>query len=178
MASWTVAEAVMAPAADWATLTASLAGARVFAQTTRIGFAKLAGFTGVYTYDILQYGGASFGRFCEEAHHAGLLCAPSVGPGYDAARALGQYTFRSVDLFQPKTSITLGGFTFGQRLTRYEQRIFPALAACQENATGPIEIGAPWRVNKLHTSIKPLIGTAALSAGGGCAIAMYWDHPS
>ena len=77
------------PAADWATLAANLAGARVFAQTTRIGFAKLAGFTGVYTYDILQYGGASFGRFCEEAHHAGLLCAPSVGPGYDAARATG-----------------------------------------------------------------------------------------
>jgi soluble lytic murein transglycosylase len=49
--------------------------------------------------------------------------------GYDAARALGQYAFRGSDLFKPKTSLTLGGFTFGQRLARYEQRIFPALAA-------------------------------------------------
>jgi soluble lytic murein transglycosylase len=49
--------------------------------------------------------------------------------GYDAARALGQYGFRGSDLFKPKTSITLGGFTFGLRLARYSQRIFPALAA-------------------------------------------------
>ena len=49
--------------------------------------------------------------------------------GYDAARALGQYGFRSSDLFKPKVSITLGAFTFGQRLRRYDQRIFPALAA-------------------------------------------------
>src|SRR5207302_750323 len=49
--------------------------------------------------------------------------------GYDAARALGQYGFRGSDLFKPKISLTLGGFTFGQRLTRYDQRIFPALAA-------------------------------------------------
>ena len=48
---------------------------------------------------------------------------------YDAARALGQYAFTSSDLFQPKTSITLGGFTFAQRLARYDQRIFPSLAA-------------------------------------------------
>ena len=49
--------------------------------------------------------------------------------GYDAARALGQYGFRGSDLFKPKISLTLGGFTFGQRLARYDQRIFPALAA-------------------------------------------------
>jgi soluble lytic murein transglycosylase len=49
--------------------------------------------------------------------------------GHDAARALGMYGFRSSDLFKPNVSITLGAFTFGQRLTRYEQRIFPALAA-------------------------------------------------
>src|SRR5712691_3204315 len=49
--------------------------------------------------------------------------------GYDAARALGQYGFRGSDLFKPKISLTLGSFTFGQRLARYGQRIFPALAA-------------------------------------------------
>jgi glycoprotein endo-alpha-1,2-mannosidase len=77
------------PAADWAQLTSTLVGARVFAQTTLVGFAKLGGFTGVYTYDVLGNGGDSFGRLCGEAHRAGLLCAPSVGPGYDAARATG-----------------------------------------------------------------------------------------
>jgi glycosyl hydrolase family 99 len=76
-------------AADWAQLNASLVGARLFAQTAMVGFARLGGFAGVYTYDILQYGGGSFGRLCAEAHRAGLLCAPSVGPGYDAARATG-----------------------------------------------------------------------------------------
>jgi soluble lytic murein transglycosylase len=48
---------------------------------------------------------------------------------FDAARALGIQNFRSADLFRPLTSITLGAFTFAQRLDRYEQRIFPALAA-------------------------------------------------
>lgn len=77
------------PAAEWAQLNAGLVGARVFAQTALVGFAKLGGFAGVYTYDVLQYGGHSFGRLCSEAHRAGLLCAPSVGPGYDAARGTG-----------------------------------------------------------------------------------------
>jgi soluble lytic murein transglycosylase len=49
--------------------------------------------------------------------------------GYDAARALGQYGFRSSDLFKPNIAITLGAFTIGERLTRYDNRIFPALAA-------------------------------------------------
>ena len=76
-------------AAEWAQLTATLVGVRLFAQTTMVGFAKLGGFAGVYSYDVLQHGGDSFGRLCQEAHRAGLLCAPSVGPGYDAARATG-----------------------------------------------------------------------------------------
>ena len=77
------------PAADWAQLNATLVGVRMFAQTTLVGFARLGGFTGVYTYDVLQNMGGSFGRLCEGAHRVGLLCAPSVGPGYDAARATG-----------------------------------------------------------------------------------------
>jgi glycoprotein endo-alpha-1,2-mannosidase len=77
------------PAADWAQLNATLAGARIFAQTPLVGFAKLGGFAGVYTYDVLANGGSSFGRLCAAAHRAALLCAPSVGPGYDAARATG-----------------------------------------------------------------------------------------
>ena len=72
------------PAADWAGLDLRLSGLRVFAQTNRVGFAARAGFAGFYTYDILEYGGAKFARFCAQAHAAGILCAPSVGPGYDA----------------------------------------------------------------------------------------------
>jgi soluble lytic murein transglycosylase len=49
--------------------------------------------------------------------------------GYDAARALGQYGFRSADLFKPNVNMTLGAFTIGQRLRRYDQLIFPAVAA-------------------------------------------------
>jgi Glycosyl hydrolase family 99 len=69
---------------QWAMLNIRLSGMRVFGQTNRVGFAARAGFTGFYTYDILLYGGDKFGRFCEQAHARGLLCAPSVGPGYEA----------------------------------------------------------------------------------------------
>jgi hypothetical protein len=51
--------------------------------------AARAGFTGFYTYDILLYDGAKFDRLCTQARTAGILCAPSVGPGYDAAAATG-----------------------------------------------------------------------------------------
>jgi glycoprotein endo-alpha-1,2-mannosidase len=77
------------PAADWATLNASLTGVRVFAQTSLPGLAAAGKFTGLYTYDVLLYGGGNFGRVCAEAHRLNLLCAPSVGPGYEAAAATG-----------------------------------------------------------------------------------------
>src|SRR5262249_12578875 len=35
------------------------------------------------------YGGNTFHRLCGEAHAMHLLCAPSVGPGYDARRGSG-----------------------------------------------------------------------------------------
>ncbi|HEV7662029.1 MAG TPA: transglycosylase SLT domain-containing protein, partial [Chloroflexota bacterium] len=65
----------------------------------------------------------------ESAAQARGLSQLIASTGYDAARALGQYGFVSTDLFKPKISITLGAFTFGQRLTRYDNRLFPALAA-------------------------------------------------
>jgi hypothetical protein len=76
-------------AAEWATLDLQLSGLRVFAQTGMVGFAAKGGFAGFYTYDILTYGGEKFERLCAEAHAVGLLCAPSVGPGYDAQFATG-----------------------------------------------------------------------------------------
>lgn len=76
-------------AADWRTLNLRLTGLRVFGQTGLVGFAAQAGFTGFYTYDVLIYGGAKFARLCAQAHATGLLCAPSVGPGYHATAATG-----------------------------------------------------------------------------------------
>ncbi len=77
------------PAADWSALNATLDGVRLFAQTKLVGFAQAGGFDGVYTYDILTSSGSSFRLLCSEAHRVGLLCAPSVGPGYRAGRATG-----------------------------------------------------------------------------------------
>ena len=74
-------------AADWATALAVLADVRVFAHTYLVGRAKAAGFDGLYTYDVATWNGGTFARVCAQAHRAGLLCAPSVGPGYDARRA-------------------------------------------------------------------------------------------
>jgi hypothetical protein len=76
-------------AADWAPLTSSLSGVRLFAQTPLAGYAKQGGFDGIYTYDTLTFRGRTFRRMCTQAHRLGLLCAPSVGPGYAAERATG-----------------------------------------------------------------------------------------
>jgi len=84
-----VYEAADINAADWRALNLGLSGLRVFAQTGLVGFASAGGFAGFYTYDVLVFGGDKFGRLCAEAHAVGLLCAPSVGPGYDASEATG-----------------------------------------------------------------------------------------
>jgi glycoprotein endo-alpha-1,2-mannosidase len=76
------------PAAEWRTVT-ELADVAVYAQTAMAGFAVAGGFSGLYTYDVLHYGAGSFARICAAAHRAGIVCAPSVGPGYDARRAVG-----------------------------------------------------------------------------------------
>src|SRR5262249_56935905 len=76
-------------AEDWRGLTTQPNGMRLLAQTDRVGFAARAGFAGFYTYDILLYTGAKFERLCAQARAAGILCAPSVGPGYSAAQATG-----------------------------------------------------------------------------------------
>jgi glycoprotein endo-alpha-1,2-mannosidase len=73
----------------WATANAELPGdVRLFAQTPFVGWAAAGGFEGIYTYDVLTFTGDRFGRLCEQARQRRLLCAPSVGPGYDARRAV------------------------------------------------------------------------------------------
>lgn len=64
-------------------------GLRTFAETALPGLALAGDFSGLYTYDVLTWGAASFSRICAEAHAHHLLCAPSVGPGFDAVRATG-----------------------------------------------------------------------------------------
>jgi len=76
---------------DWAAPNDAIraSGMTTFADTALVGQAAAAHFSGVYTYDTVTYGARVLARLCGEAHSAGLLCAPSVGPGYDARRAIG-----------------------------------------------------------------------------------------
>ncbi|HLG08224.1 MAG TPA: hypothetical protein VI409_06085 [Gaiellaceae bacterium] len=82
------------PAPAWAEALAPLEGVRVFGHTTLVGRAKASGFDGLYTYDVVTWNGSLFRRLCTQAHNAGLLCAPSVGPGYDARLATRQEVVR------------------------------------------------------------------------------------
>src|SRR5262249_45232392 len=77
--------------ADWAAANDAIhaLGVTTFAQTVLVGQAAVGHFSGVYTYDTVTYGAPMLPRFCNEAHTVHLLCAPSVGPGYDARRAIG-----------------------------------------------------------------------------------------
>jgi hypothetical protein len=75
------------PDAEWAELNSTLEGVRTFANTNLAGRAAAGGFDGLYTYDVLLFDGPLFPRLCEQARRLRLLCAPSVGPGYDARRA-------------------------------------------------------------------------------------------
>ncbi|HEY3543837.1 MAG TPA: hypothetical protein VGK79_14975 [Gaiellaceae bacterium] len=75
-------------AADWAAVRAQApAGIRLFAGTQLVGFAAAGHFDGFYTYDFVTFGAGKFTRLCRQARAAHLLCAPSVGPGYDGRRA-------------------------------------------------------------------------------------------
>lgn len=75
------------PDAEWAELNRDLTAVRTFANTNLAGRASAGGFDGLYTYDVLLFDGPLFPRLCHQARRLGLLCAPSVGPGYDARRA-------------------------------------------------------------------------------------------
>jgi hypothetical protein len=79
------------PTAEWAAANVALhaGGTTLFAQTALAGAAAAARFDGVYTYDIVIYDSGKFERLCAQARAAKLLCAPSVGPGYDARRGSG-----------------------------------------------------------------------------------------
>ena len=83
------------PDSEWRALNQRLSGVRLFANTSLPGRAQAGGFAGLYTYDVYLYDGSSFPRVCASARRLGLVCAPSVGPGYDASRATGDPRKRS-----------------------------------------------------------------------------------
>jgi hypothetical protein len=83
------------PDSDWRALNERLPGVRLFANTSLPGKAEAGGFAGLYTYDVYIYDGSSFPRMCASARMRGLLCAPSVGPGYNALRATGDTRVRN-----------------------------------------------------------------------------------
>jgi hypothetical protein len=85
-----VYDSTTSPDSDWAAVNARLGGVRMFAHTSLAGKARAGGFDGLYTYDVLVNDGRSFRRMCRQAHALGLVCAPSVGPGFDARRATGE----------------------------------------------------------------------------------------
>jgi hypothetical protein len=86
-----VYQALELPVPDWLQARDALhaGGAKLLAQTALVGAAAAAGFDGIYTYDIVTYSGNIFRRLCDEAHAQHLICAPSVGPGYNARRGSG-----------------------------------------------------------------------------------------
>jgi hypothetical protein len=88
-------DSVLTPDADWRALAARLSGVRLFANTYLPGKALAGRFAGFYTYDVYIHDGSSFPRVCASARRLGLVCAPSVGPGYDAVRATGDTRVRA-----------------------------------------------------------------------------------
>jgi glycoprotein endo-alpha-1,2-mannosidase len=87
-ADFYVYDAEREPAREWAEALGTLdEGVRVFGHTALVGRAKASGFHGLYTYDVLTWRGRTFRRLCRQARAVGLLCAPSVGPGFDARLA-------------------------------------------------------------------------------------------
>ena len=73
--------------AAWLELSAQFPSIELYAQTDDAARAASAGFDGVYTYDVYAVRGGAFAGFCARATQAGIACAPSVGPGYNASRA-------------------------------------------------------------------------------------------
>jgi glycoprotein endo-alpha-1,2-mannosidase len=88
-------DSTSSPDDEWKALNGQLPGLRLFANTNLPGKAKAGGFAGLYTYDVRIYDGSSFPRICASARTLRLLCAPSVGPGFDAVRATGDTRVKS-----------------------------------------------------------------------------------
>src|SRR5215218_2247979 len=78
---------------EWSAALTPFGSARLFAHTRLVGWAKRAGFDGIYTYTNAD--ADDFARLCTQARAARLLCSPTVSPGFDARRAVGTRFVRS-----------------------------------------------------------------------------------
>ncbi|SHE94310.1 Glycosyl hydrolase family 99 [Ferrithrix thermotolerans DSM 19514] len=90
-------------ASAWQSLTSTLSGVRLFAtgdpgqmMTGQFEqWARSAGFQGIFTYDVYDEQPSDFAPTCYEAHLYGLMCSPSVGPGFIDQRANNDTRYRS-----------------------------------------------------------------------------------
>jgi hypothetical protein len=88
---------------SWHSMTQTLSGVRLFAtgdpgqmQTGQFEqWAVASGFQGLFTYDAYDEQPSAFLPTCTAAHAYGLLCAPSVAPGFIADRANNDSRYRS-----------------------------------------------------------------------------------
>ncbi len=90
-------------AAEWAPYIKALSGVTIYAtgdpgemQTGAFeSFAVASGFNGIYTYEVYDEQASDFAPVCTQAHAYGLLCSPSVGPGFIDDRANNDTRYRS-----------------------------------------------------------------------------------
>jgi len=144
--------------ADWAAMRPQVpASLRLFAGTELVGFAAAGLFDGFYTYDFINYGGGKFTRLCNQAHAVHLLCAPSVGPGYDGVRA-GE---------SPVLSARRDGVTYDNLWTAALAAKPDIVTITSYNEWGEgtqIEAAAPHSGYRSYDGAWGLVGTAAQSA--------------
>jgi glycoprotein endo-alpha-1,2-mannosidase len=161
-------QAFVLPAASWAPLNDMLRseGLTVFGQTALVGQAVAGHFSGIYTYDIVTWTAGKFARLCAEAHAHDLLCAPSVGPGYDARRATGD----------PHVKPRLRGLTYDSmwRAAIAARADIVSITSFNEWQEGTqIEPAAPRAV---HGSFAYVSYDGAWGLGGVAAEAAYLDR--
>jgi glycoprotein endo-alpha-1,2-mannosidase len=163
------------PLAQWAAMNDRLTGVRVFAQTGLVGQAAEGHFDGIYTYDVLVYGAESFGRLCQQARAAGLLCAPSVGPGYDARAAVGDMRVKSRRDGQTYDAMWQGAIAAGADLvtiTSYNEwhegtQIEPAVSR-----RGYASYAGAWGLDGARAASAYLDRTAAWAGQYGICLAL------
>jgi hypothetical protein len=161
------------PDADWAALNDSLQGqVRLYAQTALAGRAAAGHFAGLYTYDVLTYGGADFARICTEVHALQLACLPSVGPGFDSARATGDPRVRPRRDGRTYDTMWQGAIRSGAdgiTITSYNEwhegtQIEPAVAVPSSAGFGYAGYAGAWGIDDARSSTAYLDRTAYWAA--------------
>jgi len=165
-----VYQAFLLPPASWAPLNDDLRaqGITTYGETALVGQAVAGHFSGIYTYDIVTWTAGKFHRLCDEAHANGLLCAPSVGPGYDARRATGDPhvkprrggrtydTMRRAAIRAGADSVTITSFNEWQEGTQIE----PAAPATRRAGFRYVSYNGAWGLDSDSAEAAHLDRTA------------------